>query len=216
MPLAENTFGIRYRDHGDIFGGEIVAIGSHPICHIANAVTHPREFPLGLILVAGAEQDHGVREDRAALRHVVDLEAGLAGTGFDTADKVLPSLLPEVEVLMALIVTIHYAGLSGREYLVDKGAFIPLAVGEENFSGDGVVEVKPQVHLGLFGTLAVVGPSLGEHGVDQGTVNGGQVSPGSVFLGQGLGGLSCNPLKNIESLLQAPGVDGFARAAPTP
>jgi len=54
------------------------------------------------------------------------------------------------------------------------------------------------VHPGFFGTLALVGPSHGEHGVDQGTVNGGQVSPGGVFPGQGLGGLSQKSLIKIE------------------
>lgn len=85
FPPAEKYFDLPAEliDYGDIFGGEIVAIGSHPICHTADAVTHHPEFSLGSILVTGAEQDHGGIEDRAALRHVVDLEAGPAGMSFD-------------------------------------------------------------------------------------------------------------------------------------
>lgn len=61
---------------------------------------------------------------------------------------------------MAFAVTIHHPGLAGREYLVDKRTFIPFAVDEENLGGDSAVEIEPQVGLGLFGAVAIVGQTM--------------------------------------------------------
>ena len=51
-------------------------------------------------------------------------------------------LLPEVEVVVALVVAVHDPGLAGRQELGDHRLFIAFALGQTDFSGDTPVNVK--------------------------------------------------------------------------
>ena len=70
------------------------------------------------------------------------------------------------------------------------------------------------MNLGLFGGGGVIGPGHGKHGVDEGAVNGHQISQLGVGVGQSGGGLSLKFLIDKDQLFQAPGVDGLAITAP--
>ena len=70
------------------------------------------------------------------------------------------------------------------------------------------------MELGLFGGAGVVGPGHRTNGVDEGAVNGHQVTQVGMGLGQGSGGLSLEFLVDKEQLFQAPGVEGLAITTP--
>jgi hypothetical protein len=57
---------------------------------------------------------------------------------------------PLVKACVALIISVRYAGLTLSDDLADKRTFSPFTTGEEKFSRDTTVQIKPKVNLGLI------------------------------------------------------------------
>jgi len=74
--------------------------------------------------------------------------------------------LPEVEILMALIITIHHPGLSRGYDLGGKKALIGLAICEKDLGRNRVVQIKANMDLGFFGAVPIIGPVHGKDGID--------------------------------------------------
>ena len=67
------------------------------------------------------------------------LDNRLSGALSNPADKVFFFFLPLVEVLVALVVAIHHAGLARLQDLAHKGTFIRFAGGEKELFRYGPV-----------------------------------------------------------------------------
>ena len=67
-----------------------------------------------------------VQKDVTAFKKLPLFQNPLSGRLPDTADKLFLSLLSLIEVLVALVVAIHNAGLPRLQDLGNKGAFISL------------------------------------------------------------------------------------------
>ncbi len=59
----------------------------------------------------------------------IGAQFGLAGAGFDAADKMASFILPSVEVLITLVVAVIAARLTGSHKALGLRALIALAVG---------------------------------------------------------------------------------------
>src|SRR5665647_1459151 len=152
-------------DQGDLFGGEVKTIRSNPIGFSFDRVADKAQRGLRLIHPLLAKQHLGVEKDDAAGNYGIGFKTSPDGFLFDAADEMLTRCLELVEVVMALISPIGHCRFSGLEYLVDERPFSAFAGGEENLSGNTPVEVKTDMGLGLFCSLAVVGPLHGKAGV---------------------------------------------------
>ena len=67
-------------------------------------------------------------------------------------------ILPKIKVLMALIASVHDAGLPAGKDLHGKGSFTGLAITEIDFSGYGSIQIEGKMELGFSVVFSIVGP----------------------------------------------------------
>jgi hypothetical protein len=79
----------------------------------------------------------------------------------------LARCLELVEVVVTLVAPVGHCGFSRLENPVAEWPLSLFAAGEKDLSGNTPVEVKADMSLGLFCSLAIVGPLHGKDGVDQ-------------------------------------------------
>src|SRR5208283_2922061 len=134
---------------GDLLCGEIMAIRGNPVIDVCHTITDQTDFFFRLIHVWGSQKNHGIVEDNTVGLNIIFSDFLPFGGSLDAADEMLPFRLLFIETLVALIVAIHYACLSGGDNLADKRSFIPFAIGEENLLGNAPIQVKTDVNLGF-------------------------------------------------------------------
>src|SRR3990170_5343592 len=88
---------------GNLFGGEIVAIGGDPVIDVRHPIADQAEFPFRPIDALGPQKNYGVIKDDAVWLNVIHSDDSLFRGGFDPADIMLAVRLPGVKELMALI-----------------------------------------------------------------------------------------------------------------
>ena len=108
---------------------------------------------------------------------------------------------------MILIPPISDAGLPRIKDLTEKGPFTAFAAGQTEFGGNALVNVKPQIGLGFFGMFPVVGPGHGQHGVDERSVDGDEISGMTIAIGQDPGCFTAKAVVNELELFRPPVVD---------
>jgi len=87
---------------GNLFGGEVVAIGGDPIINTGHPIADQADFPFRLIDTGGPQENDGVKKDNAVDLDVIRSDDGLFRGGFDPADKMLAVRLPGVKELNRL------------------------------------------------------------------------------------------------------------------
>jgi len=146
---------------GNLFGSEIVPICGYPIIDIPNLITDQADVPFCTIGALGPKNYDSVIKDDAVGLDVIHSDNGLFRRGFDPADKMLFFGLPGIKKLVALVASIHDACFPRGQDLFDERPLRLLAVAEKDFFGNATIEIEPDMNLGLFRTLAVVGPVHG-------------------------------------------------------
>src|SRR3989339_248316 len=146
---------------GNLFGGEVVAIGSDPVINTGHPIADQAEFLFRLIDTGGSQKNDGVKKDNVVGLDVIRSDDGLFRGGFDPANEMFSLTLPDVKELMALVAAIHDTRFPRRQNPLDERPFRFLAVAEEDLLGNTAIKIEPDVNLGLFRALAVVGPVHG-------------------------------------------------------
>src|SRR3990172_7556889 len=142
---------------GNLFGGEVVAIGGDPIINARHLIAYQADFPFRLIDTGGPQKNDGIIKDNAVWLNLIRSDDGLFRGGFDPADIMLFFCLPSVKDLMAMVASIHDARFARRQNLLYERTFRLFAVGEEDFLGNAAIEIETDMNLGFFRALAVVG-----------------------------------------------------------
>ena len=116
---------------GNLFGGEVVAIGGDPVINAGHPIADQTDFPFRTIDTLGPQKNDGVIKDDAVGLDVIHSDDGLFRRGFDPTDKMLAVRLPDVKELMALVASIHDARFPRRQNPLDERPLRLLAVAEE-------------------------------------------------------------------------------------
>lgn len=174
-----------------------MAICGYPVTYRTDTVADQTNGFFGLVDARGSEENNGIVENNAAGFDLVGFDQGLIGAGLDPAQVVFFFSVPGIKALVALVISIHNAGLSRREDFVYEGAFIAFAIGKEYLARDRTIDVKSKMDLGFFGAVPIVGPVHGETGIDQRSVNSYQIPEFGVRTGQDFGSFGLEPLEEI-------------------
>ncbi len=102
--------------------------------------------------------------------------------GFNPDNKMLPLRLERIKQGMILIPTVTSTALTRITDLTYQRAFTAISSGKMGLGGNALVDTKTHMKPGLFKIFPVVGPSHGQHGVDQRSINGGEASQLTVAL----------------------------------
>src|SRR5665811_662351 len=108
FPPAEENLDVppEFIGEGNLFCGEVVAIGGDPVINTGHPIADETEFPFRLIDTGGPQKNNGVKKDNAVGLDVIRSGDGLFRGGFDPADKMLAISLPGIKKLVALIASI--------------------------------------------------------------------------------------------------------------
>jgi len=131
---------------GNLFGGEVVAIGGDPVINTVHLVADQADFPCCLVDSGGSQKNDGVKKDNAVGLDGIRSDHGLFRGGFDPTDKVFALCLPDVKELMALVAAIHNARFPRRQDLLYERTFRLLAVAEEDLLGNAAIEIETNMH----------------------------------------------------------------------
>ena len=96
------------------------------------------------------QQHNGVVEYVAVRIDFIGFQDRFLGGGFDAADKMFFLFLPLIKSTMGLVSTVGNASLPRRKDHADKRPLSAVAVGKEHLSWNAMVQVKPEMDLGLF------------------------------------------------------------------
>src|SRR5665647_443916 len=173
LPPAEENLDVPSElvGKGNLFGGEVVAVGGDPVINTVHPIADQADFPFRLIDTGGSQKNDGVKKDNAVGLDGIRSNNGLFRGGFDSTDKVFVLCLPDVKELMALVASIHDARFPRRQDHFYKRTFRLLAVAEKDFLGNTAIEIESNMNLSLFRALPVVGPVHGQHRINEGSVN---------------------------------------------
>jgi hypothetical protein len=154
-------------DESYLFSFQVKTVGGNIELLVLYSVADDPDRLFSLVLTFSAQKAFDIQKHVTIFNDFALFQNRLSGALSDAADKMLLSCLPLVKVLMALVVSIHNTGLPWLQYLGNERAFISLACIKKKLFRDSPVQVKADMHLGLVGTVPVVGPLHGGHGIDQ-------------------------------------------------
>ncbi len=126
----------------DLFRSEIVSVRSNPLGFPVHAIAKQTDGLLRLVGTRPAEWDNGIVKNDVFPRDFIFLYTNLVRFGFNPASKMLAFTRLEGNICMALISTIHDAGLPRLKHL----------------SGNGTIEVNPDRGFCLLALFSIIGP----------------------------------------------------------
>jgi len=215
LPPPEEDFDVPAQlvSQGHIFGAQIKTVGGYIVIRAIDTVADDTDRLFRLVLALGTQKSHHIQEDMAAFRGRSLFDDGFSGALADPTDKVSSLGLPLVEVLMALVIAVHDAGLARGHNFLYKGPLVGFTGAEIDPLWNAPVQAESQMHLGLLDAVPVVGKLHRGDRVNQRAVHTDQVAQVPMQDRQKLFCLILQQMIHLAQLLKGSGVHRLEKGA---